>query len=296
MRNLFKTLLSVLLVVAFSSPVDAATKSKKTVRKATVPDTTDYLASATQPETIDGVPRVSAASVVVIDARTGQVLHQKNPDQQRPPASTQKLLTALIVAESGNLDAPVRVEYSDTLAEPVKLGFKPGEVYTRRELLQVLLVHSMNDVARCLARDNAGSVEAFAAKMNRRAAMLGATDSYFVNPNGLPAPGQHSTARDMARIARAAYANYAIRSIVSMKTLAFRYADGRTRVFENTNRVLKAYPLCNGMKTGYTEAAGKCLIASGASGGRDIIVVVLGDTSRTIWRDAYMLLAWGLAG
>lgn len=296
MRRLFNTLVLTLLVLAFASPADAATRSKKTVRKATAPDATDYLASATQTETLDGVPRVSAASVVVIDARTGLVLHEKNPDQQRPPASTQKLLTALIVAESGNLDMPVRVEESDTWAEPVKLGFKPGDVYTRRELLQVLLVHSMNDVARCLARDNAGSVEAFAAKMNRKAAMLGATDSYFVNPNGLPARGQHSTARDMARIARAAYANYSIRSIVSMKTLAFRYADGRLRIFENTNRVLKSYPLCNGMKTGYTEAAGKCLIASGANGGRDIIVVVLGDTSKTIWRDAYMLLAWGLAG
>lgn len=296
MQSRFHIFLSIILTLLIASPASAATRSKKTVRKATRPDATDYLASATQAATVDGVPRVNAASVVVIDARTGQVLHEKNPDQHRPPASTQKLLTALIVAEAGDLDAPVSIETSDTWAEPTKLGFKPGDVYTRRALLQVLLVHSMNDVARCLARDNAGSIEAFAAKMNRRALMLGLTDSHFVNPNGLPAPGQYSTARDMSRIARAAYANNTIRSIVAMKTLAFRYADGHLRVFENTNRVLKAYALCNGMKTGYTEAAGKCLIASGATGGRDIIVVVLGDSVKTIWRDAYLLLAWGLAG
>src|SRR5438552_10538630 len=135
----------------------------------------------------------------------------------------------------------------------------------------------MNDVARCLARDNAGSIEAFAEKMNRKAAELGMVNSHFVNPNGLPAPGQFSTARDMARIAQAAYRNAAIRSIVSMKSYVFHYADGHGREFKNTNRVLIHYPLCNGMKTGYTEAAGHCLIASGANEERDVIVVVLGD-------------------
>lgn len=245
--------------------------------------------------TYTGVPTVRAASVLVLDVQTGRVLHEKNADQRRPPASTQKLLTALVVVEEGNLDRQVRVEASDTWAEPSKLNIQPGDTYTRLQLLQILLVRSMNDVARAVARDNAGSVEAFAAKMNRKAAELGLTDSHFVNPNGLPAPGQFSTARDMARVAYAAYQNPTIRSIVNMKTLDFHFANGRVQEYKNTNRVLRNYAFCNGMKTGYTNAAGKCLIASAARDGRDVIAVVLGDTIEAIWKDAYALLSWGLA-
>src|SRR5207237_1654743 len=133
-------------------------------------------------------------------------------DQYRAAASTQKLLTALIIAERGYLDQPVTVQLVDTLAEPVKLNIKPGETYQRIDLLRALLVKSPNDVARCLARDYAGSVDAFAEKMNAKAQQLGAIHSHFLNPNGLPIPGQYSTARDLATIARAAYANPMTRS------------------------------------------------------------------------------------
>jgi D-alanyl-D-alanine carboxypeptidase (penicillin-binding protein 5/6) len=221
-------------------------------------------------------------------------LYEKNPDQLRPPASTEKLLTALVVAESGDLDRIVTVETIDTMAEPVKLNIKPGDRYRRIDLLRALLVKSPNDVARCVARDNAGSIVAFAERMNQRARELGAVNSHFINPNGLPVPGQYSTARDLALIARAAYANPIIRSIVCLPQLTFTFANGRTRELENTNRLLRQLPYCNGMKTGYTEAAGKCLIASGTRPGKDVIVVVLGDTSGRVWRDAGALLAWGL--
>src|SRR5436189_4522621 len=251
-------------------------------------------ASALTPVPSGAVPNTRANSVVVVDARTGAVLHEKNADQPRPAASTQKLLTALIVAETGYLDRPVRVEPIDTFAEPVRLNIRPGEVYQRIDLLRAHLVKSPNDVARCRARDNAGSIEAFAEKMNAKAQMLGATHSHFLNPNGLPIPGQYSTARDLAVIARAAYQNPTIRSIVCLPQLIFRYANGHTRELENTNKLLKRLPYCNGMKTGYTEAAGKCLIASGSRPGKDIIVVVLGDSHSGVWRDAGNLLAWAL--
>jgi len=240
------------------------------------------------------LPKVGASSVIVINVRSGQVLYEKDPDQIRAPASTTKLLTGLIVAETGNLDQTVTVAQVDTLAEPVKLNIKPGEIYQRIDLLRALLVKSPNDVARCLARDNGGSIEAFAEKMNQRAAALGATHSHFVNPNGLPDARQYSTARDLSTIARVAYANPTIRSIVCLPQLMFRYANGRTRELENTNKLLKRLPYCNGMKTGYTEAAGKCLIASGSRPGKDIIVVVLGDSHSGVWRDAGNLLAWAL--
>jgi D-alanyl-D-alanine carboxypeptidase (penicillin-binding protein 5/6) len=266
------------------------TRSRRTRPKSEqeepTPAPTDY--------TPDGIPKTNAASVIVVDANTGKTLYEKNADQIRAPASTQKLLTALIVAERGFLDRPVTVQQIDTMADPVKLNIKTGDTYQRIDLLRALLVKSPNDVARCLARDNAGSIEAFAEVMNRRVRELGAVNSHFVNPNGLPVPGQYSTARDLSLIARAAYANPTIRSIVCLPQLVFRYANGRTRELENTNRLLRRLPYCNGMKTGYTEAAGKCLIASGSRPGREVIVVVLGDTSSRVWRDASALLSWGL--
>ena len=236
---------------------------------------------------------MSAGSAIVVDAATGRVLHELNADKKRPVASTQKLLTALLVAEDGNLDQKVHVVASDTLAEPTKLYIKPGDVYSRYDFLNILLVHSMNDVARALGRDNAGSLEAFADKMNARAAEIGMRDSNFVNPNGLPAPDQYSTARDMARLALVVYRNRLLRSIMNQKSLTWRYNDGRVRTFSNTNAVLKNFAPCNGMKTGTTDAAGRCLISSGSYGGKDIIVVVLGDNSR-VWTDSQRLLAWGL--
>jgi D-alanyl-D-alanine carboxypeptidase (penicillin-binding protein 5/6) len=241
----------------------------------------------------DGPPWIRGESCIVVDARSGQVLHEVNADQVRPVASTQKLLTALIIAEDGDLDESVKVHSSDTWAEPSKLYLKAGEIYQRYKLLQILLVKSMNDVARALARDNAGSVEMFAAKMNAKARALGMQNSNFINPNGLPASGQYSTARDMAKVAMAAYRNPVIRGIVKMKTLNWRYADGRVKQFTNTNQVLKNYALCNGMKTGYTESSGFCLISSASYGGRDVIAVVLGDTKQ-IWSDSYRLLSWAL--
>src|SRR5437773_6933326 len=266
------------------------TRSRRTRPKPeeeeSTPAPTDY--------TPDGIPKTSAASVIVVDVNTGKTLYEKNPDQIRPPASTEKLLTALIVAERGSLDQPVTVQQIDTMADPVKLNIKAGDTYQRIDLLRAWLVKSPNDVARWLARDNAGSVEAFAEVMNRRARELGAVNSHFVNPNGLPMPGQYSTARDLSLIARVAYANPTIRSIVCLPQLVFRYANGRTRELENTNKLLKRLPFCNGMKTGYTEAAGHCLIASGSRPGRDVIVVVLGDTKSGVWTDAASLLSWGL--
>ena len=281
------TIVLALLCVAASKP----TKHHPVKRATTVDD--EEPQSGVQRE-VNGAPKTRAAAVLVQDARTGETLYEKNADMPRAAASTQKLLTALIVAESGYLDERVTVQPIDTFAEPVRLNIRAGDTYQRIDLLRALLVKSPNDVARCLARDNAGSIELFADKMNAKARQLGATHSNFVNPNGLPMPGQFSTARDLSLIARAAYSNPTIRSIVCMPQLVFRYANGRTRQLENTNKVLKRLPYCNGMKTGYTEAAGHCLIASGTIPGRDIIVVVLGDSSAGVWRDASALLSWGL--
>ena len=239
-------------------------------------------------------PVITAESAILFDANTGRVIYKKNENERRAVASTQKLLTALIIAESGDLSAPVVIENTDMLAAPTKLYVKTGEHYTRQQLLTALLIKSPNDVARALARDNAGSVEGFAAKMNARMARMGGESSHFVNPNGLPADDQYSTARDMARVARAAYFNPLLREIMRTKHCMFRYATGKTIPLQNTNRVLRTYSFCNGMKTGYTDAAGHCLISSGSWGGKDIIAVVLGSNKARVWQESALLLAYGL--
>lgn len=239
-------------------------------------------------------PSIRAASYLLLDARSGQHLASRNAETPRAVASTQKLVTALVVLDAGNLDKPVRVAASDVNVEPTRLGLKPGEVYTRRTLLYAFLVKSANDVANVLARDNAGSISAFAAKMNAKVRSLGCTNSYFVNPHGLTAPGQRSTARDMARVAMVAYRDATIRDIVRRKYYSFRRADGRTVTLENTNELLGRMPECNGMKTGYTVASGRCLISTASSSGRDVILVQLGTKTKYIWDDARLMMSWGL--
>jgi len=179
-------------------------------------------------------------------------------------------------------------------AAPTKLYLKTGDVYTRQQLLTALLIKSPNDAARALARDNAGNIDEFALKMNQRMTRLGGDSSHFVNPNGLPADDQYSTARDMARVARAVYFNPLLRDIIKTRHCMFHYASGKTIPLQNTNRVLRTYSFCNGMKTGYTDAAGHCLISSGSWSGKDMIAVVLGGSKARVWQESAALLAYGL--
>lgn len=241
-----------------------------------------------------GIPVITARSAMLFDANTGKVLFKKNENERMPVASTQKLLTALIVCEAGGLDENVTITQSDTQCEPTKLYLKPGESYTRRNLLTVLMVKSANDVARALARDNAGSVSGFSAKMNARMRQLGGAASNFENPNGLPSEHQYSTARDMARVARTVYFNPDIRKMVATKFYTFRFNSGRSVTLKNTNRVLRTYSFCNGMKTGYTVKSGHCLISSGSYQGKDVIAIVFGTNKANVWPESAALLAYGL--
>lgn len=239
-------------------------------------------------------PDVKGASVVILDAATGEVLYARNPDERRPIASTQKLLTSLLIAERGDLDREVTIQPEDEAVEPTTMQLKPGTSYPRFVLLQALLVKSANDIARALGRDHSGSIEGFAEAMNARARSLGATDSHFLNPNGLPAEGQYSTASDLARIARAAYANPTLRPIMATKYLSFRYADGHEHLLRNTNRTMRDNWFCTGMKTGYTDKAKHCLVSSGSWNGREVVAVILGSSKDRVFTDSAKALRWAL--
>jgi len=238
-------------------------------------------------------PAIRARSAILIDARTGRTLYQKYADTRIPAASTQKLLTALLVVERGNLDGLVTIAPSDTTVEPTKLGVRSGQAYSRRALLVAMLVASQNDAAAALGRDHSGSTPAFAEAMNREAWQLGARSSLFANAHGLPAP-QYSTARDLSRIAFRAYRDPVIRDIVNMRSATFQFTNGRIKRLENTNKLLNLSTAYNGMKTGYTNASGKCLISSVSLDGRDLILVQLGSRFSDIFRDADTMLRWGL--
>jgi D-alanyl-D-alanine carboxypeptidase (penicillin-binding protein 5/6) len=237
---------------------------------------------------------LAAQSAALVDSYSGEFLYTKNPDAKEYPASSTKILTALIVIEAGNLDQIVTVAPEDTKVEPSSLNLKPGQQFTRRQLLFGMLLKSANDVAMCLARDNAGSVPAFTEKMNLRAAELGATSSHFVNPHGLHDPNHYTTAHDLVLIARAAMQQPLFRQIVSTIYYTWRTPTGQVEELRNHNRLLRHFAGCNGLKTGYTRPAQQVLVSSALRGGHEVISVVLHTDKPGIWVDSKTLLTYGL--
>jgi D-alanyl-D-alanine carboxypeptidase (penicillin-binding protein 5/6) len=248
-------------------------------------------------------PVIVSKSCIVVDAVTGQSLFEKGADERRPVASTQKLLSALVAMDNVDLSKTGTVEAEETKVEPHKLFLKEGEQIPLRSLLYAMLIESCNDCAHCMGRICGGSSSGFAAMMNRKAAALGMQNSRFVNASGLPAEGQFSTARDMSRAARAALYNPTIRGIVGRSEATITRGDGRTKKLQTTNVLLKPnssyfLPQCTGMKTGFTNASGKCLISSATQRGRSVICVMLGSTTTKglVWKESRALLQWALGG
>lgn len=283
-------LLAVLILAALAAACSTTTTPPSRPATAAPPSIAEPPSGATEVWPANA-PQILAESAILIDARSGKVLFQKNADARRPVASTQKLLTGLIVAQAGNLDEIVTIAAPETRAEPTKLHLKVGERYPRRQLLEAVMVKSMNDACAALARDHSGSESAFAEKMNATAAAIGANSSHFANSNGLPAE-QYSTARDMARVAFYAYRNPVLRELMLHRECRFRHNSGRVSVLEATNFLLGRSPAFNGMKTGYTNAAGRCLVSSGQLNGREVILVQLGSKTKHIFNDAARAMAW----
>ena len=237
---------------------------------------------------------IVAQGAVVLDQFTGEIIFAKNPDQPFFPASTTKILTALLIIEAGNLDQEIIVGDEEPKVGESSLELKPGDHFTRRQALYGLMLKSANDVAHALARDNAGSIEAFAEKMNLRARELGATNSHFMNPHGLHNPQHYTTPHDLALIARAAMQQPFFREVVSTQTHPWQGTWG-LQMLTNHNRLLRMFPGCNGVKTGYTYPAQQVLVSSALWGTREVISVVMHTDKPGIWEDSKLLLAYGFA-
>lgn len=239
-------------------------------------------------------PPVAAGGAILMDWSTGRILYNRNAFQPRDPASTTKILTALIALEKGRLDDKVTVSKRAAYTPGSSMYIKPGDVYSLHDLLHGLLLRSGNDAAAAIAEHIAGSVENFAVLMNARSKQIGTTASRWVNPHGLTAAGHVSSAYDLALIAREALKNPTFQKIVSTREtpLKFEYLE-RDVVLHNTNRLLSGFPGADGVKTGTTAAAGACLVASATRDQHKLIAVVLHAGNR--WRDSGQLLEWGFA-
>ena len=227
---------------------------------------------------------VSATAAVLMDADMGQVLYEKNGDRQMLIASTTKIMTALVVLEHAAPDDVITVT-PDHMAEGSSMYLRAGETVRVEELLYGLLLCSGNDAALALT-ECAGGLVPFVALMNEKAAALGMAHTSFANPNGLDADGHYSTARDMAVLAAAAVENPTFRRICSSRSVTIGQ-----RTMENHNRLLRQMEGCVGLKTGYTQAAGRTLVSCVEREGRMLVAVTLQDGND--WADHAALYDYG---
>lgn len=239
-------------------------------------------------------PDIGARSAILVDAKNGAILYEKNAFLQMDPASLTKMMTGLLVIEHGHLSRVVSVSQRAANTPGSSLHISRADRYTRLDLLKGLLLRSGNDASVALAESEAGSVEQFVAEMNVKAQELGAFNTSFENTHGLTRPGHYSSAYDLSLIARTALRLPLFQEIVrSPETKITEISRHRTRSINSTNQLLYGFPGADGVKTGTTSAAGKCLVASATRENRQLIAVVLNSPDR--WGDAGRLLNWGFA-
>ena len=237
-------------------------------------------------------PAITADSAILVDAATGKVLYEKRCRVRRPPASTSKMMTAILAIEHGDLKDTVRVSKRASNTPFSSLNLKPGEKLSLEDLLYGLLLRSANDAAVCIAEHIGGSEKKFVAMMNEKAKEIGAMDTYFANPHGLNDPKHYSTAYDLALIARYAIRMPVFNEIVATKTKRIeRSINSKDIYIKNAARFLWKFDGADGIKTGYTRQAGHCFVGSATRDGWRLIVVVL--KSKDAGEDAAALLSFG---
>ncbi len=234
-------------------------------------------------------PQTYAEAFVLTDANSGEVLHSKNANVRLPMASTTKIMTAIVVIENMPCDMPVQIPREAVGVEGSSIYLAYGEKLTVGELLYGLMLESGNDAATALAIACAGSTEKFADMMNEKAAQLGLCNTHFDNPHGLSSDNHYTTAHELAVITAYAMKNPTFSTIVGTeKYVISEREDCRARYFFNHNRMLGRLDICDGVKTGYTIASGRCLVTSAKLQDSRFIAVTLND--RQDWEDHSALL------
>ena len=240
------------------------------------------------------VTDVSAKAAILIEAATGQVIWEKNSDEKLSMASTTKIMTTLLCLESGDLDTEFIVDSEAIKVEGSSMGLVEGDVVTKRALCYGMLLPSGNDAANAVAVKLGGSFEKFAELMNKRAAEIGMSRTCFVTPSGLEGEGHGSTAGDMALLAREAMRNPEFREICSKSSATVRFGNPPfERRLTNTNKLLTMYEGVSGIKTGFTDEAGRCLVSACEKDGIRLICVTLNAPSD--WNDHISLYNHGFA-
>lgn len=236
----------------------------------------------------------SAKGAVLINGTTGKVLWESNSDKRLPMASTTKIMTALLLCESGNLDREITVTECDVTVEGSSMGLLAGDTVSYEALLYGMMLSSGNDAANTVAYALSGSVDGFVALMNKRAAQIGLENTNFETPSGLDSENHYSTALDMALLARAALQNKDFREAAASKTKTVSFGNPPyRRTLKNHNRLLDGYEGLIGVKTGYTKKSGRCLVTAAEREGGFLIAVTLCDPDD--WNDHRSMLDYGFS-
>ncbi len=243
------------------------------------------------------VPQIQGEGAYLIDVLSGQALYTKNSDKLLAPASTTKIMTALLAIEHGNLNdivTPSSSLLNNKLVYGTQIYLEPGEKMTLEHLLYALLLNSANDAAVVIAEHIGSDLSTFIDMMNQRAREIGANQTHFVNPSGLTEAGHMTTARDLALIARVAYQNPTFAEYVRTKTHPISRSKPNTpTLMVNENKLLWRDVTIDGIKPGYTSAAQNCLVASMNKEGRQMIGVILKSPGREIYTDMQALFEFG---
>lgn len=285
-RRVTHGVIVLVLLLGLASPAVAAVRDADVLGGAPIASTPALRAVA---------PDMAVPSAILVTA-DGHVLWAREADAERAMASTTKIMTALVALEQGrDLAERVTVSGEAVSVGEADVGLRSGQELPFGRLLDAMLVRSGNDAALALAIHIAGSEDAFVALMNDKAAALGLTHTHFSNVHGLDEDGHHTSAADLATLARVAMSNPVIRKAVSAKTVSLPKANGSgEETFESSNRLLTTFDGANGVKTGWTNDAGYCLVASAARDGVELVAVILGArTENGRFTEAERLLGWG---
>lgn len=247
---------------------------------------------ASPPPASPGALSLSCEAAVLLEQETGSIVYARNAFRRMYPASITKMMTALLALERGNLEDLVTVSRTAAEEPGSTMGLAAGDVFTLEDLLYGLMLNSGNDAAWAIAEHVGGTAQAFFDMMNRRAREIGAINTHFTNPHGLTDPNHYTTAFDLALIARTCLKHPFFKRLVATKEKDVIDASEEVRIkLANTNRLLWSYLGADGVKTGTTESAGQCLVASATRDGMKLLAIVLNSGDR--WSDAASLLDYG---